>query len=65
MEKARLRRAREEEAARARDEAERRAAEATAAAMEEAEKKIKRETPPGGSRVDTFEGSSKGTPPPG
>ena len=66
-EKARLQRAREAEAARAREEAERRAAAATAAAMEEAEAKLRRETPPGGSRVETlrklFEGdaSSKTT----
>ena len=46
-EKARLQRAREAEAARAREEAERRAAAATAAAMEEAEAKLRRETPPG------------------
>ena len=44
----------EEETARAREEAKRRPAEATAAAMEEAAKKIKREMPPGGSRMDTF-----------
>ena len=48
-EKARLQRAREAEAARAREEAERRAAAATAAAMEEAEARLQRETPPGGS----------------
>ena len=53
-EKARLQRAREAEAARAREEAERRAAAATAAAMEEAEAKLQRETPPGGSRVETL-----------
>ena len=47
--KARLQRAREAEAARAREEIERRAAAATAAAMEEAEAKLQRETPPGGS----------------
>ena len=61
-EKARLQRAREAEAARAREEAERRAAAATAAAMEEAEAKLRRETPPGGSRVETlrklFEGDA-------
>ena len=61
-EKARLQRAREAEAARARKEAERRAAAATAAAMEEAEAKLQRETPPGGSRVETlrklFEGDA-------
>ena len=45
-EKARLQRVREEETPRARKEAKRRAAEDTAAAMEEAEKKIKRTTPP-------------------
>ena len=52
-EKARLQRAREAEAARAWEEAEGRAAAATAAAMEEAEAKLQRETPPGGSRVET------------
>ena len=61
-EKARLQQAREAEAARAREEAERRAAAATAAAMEEAEAKLRRETPPGGSRVETlrrlFEGDA-------
>ena len=54
-EKARLQQAREAEAARAREEAERRAAAATAAAMEEAEAKLQRETPPGGSRVETLQ----------
>ena len=53
-EKARLQQAREAEAARAREEAERRAAAATAATMEEAETKLQRETPPGGSRVETL-----------
>ena len=53
-EKARLQQAREAEAARAREEAEGRAAAATAAAMEEAEAKLCRETPPGGSRVETL-----------
>ena len=61
-EKARLQQVREAEAARAREEAERRAAAATAAAMEEAEAKLRRETPPGGSRVETlrrlFEGDA-------
>ena len=61
-EKARLQQTREAEAARAREEAERRAAAATAAAMEEAEAKLRRETPPGGSRVETlrklFEGDA-------
>ena len=61
-EKARLQQTREAEAARAREEAERRAAAATAAAMEEAEAKFRRETPPGGSRVETlrklFEGDA-------
>ena len=61
-EKARLQRARETEAARAREEAERRAAAATAAATEEAEAKLQRETPRGGSRVETlrklFEGDA-------
>ena len=60
--KARVQRAREAEAARAREEAEARAAAATAAAMEEAEAKLRRETPPGGSRVETlrklFEGDA-------
>ena len=54
-EKARLQQAREAEAARAREEAEGRAAAATAAAMEEAEAKLRRETPPGGSRVETLQ----------
>ena len=61
-EKARLQRARQAEAARAREEAEARAAAATAAAMEEAEAKLRRETHPGGSRVETlrklFEGDA-------
>ena len=61
-EKARLQRTREAEAARAREEAEARAAAATAAAMEEAEAKLRRDTPPGGSRVETlrklFEGDA-------
>ena len=61
-EKARLQRAREAEAVRAREEAKRRAAAATAAAMEEAEAKLQRKTPPGGSRVETlrklFEGDA-------
>ena len=61
-EKARLQRAREAEAARAREEAEARAAAATSAAMGEAEAKLRRETPPGGSRVETlrklFEGDA-------
>ena len=60
--KAQLQQAREAEAARAREEAEVRAAAATAAAMEEAEAKLRRETPPGGSRVETlrklFEGDA-------
>ena len=60
--KARLQQAREAEAARAREEAEARAAAATAAAMEEAEAKLRRGTPPGGSRVETlrklFEGDA-------
>ena len=62
VEKAPLQRAREAEAARAREEAERRAAAATAAAMEETEAKLQRETPRGGSRVETlrklFEGDA-------
>ena len=61
-EKDRLQRARKAEAVRAREEAERRAAASTAAAMEEAEAKLQRETPPGGSRVETlrklFEGDA-------
>ena len=61
-EKARLQQTRAAEAARAREDAERRAAAATAAAMEEAETKLRRETPPGGSRVETlrklFEGDA-------
>ena len=61
-EKARLQRAREAEAAHDREEAERRAAAATAAAMEEAEANLQRESPPGGSRVETlrklFEGDA-------
>ena len=61
-ENARLQRAREAEAARAQEGAERRAAAARAAAMEEAEAKLQRETPPGGSRVETlrklFEGDA-------
>ena len=60
--KARLQRAREAEAARAPKEAKGRAAAATAAAMEESEAKLQRETPPGGSRVETlrklFEGDA-------
>ena len=51
-EKARLQQQREREAARAHEEAEKRVAKATAAAMEEAKRKIQRETPPGGSRVE-------------
>ena len=61
-EKARLQRARETEAARAREDAEGRAAAATAAAVAEAEAKLRRETPPGESRVETlrklFEGDA-------
>ena len=61
-EKARLQQAREAEAARAREEAEGRAAAATAAAMAKAGAKLRRETPPGGSRVETlrklFEGDA-------
>ena len=61
-EKAWLQQAREAEAARGREEAEGRAAAATAAAMEEAEAKLRRETPPEGSRVETlrrlFEGDA-------
>ena len=61
-EMARLQRARDAEAAGARKEAERRAAAATAAAMEKAAAKLRRETPLGGSRVETllklFEGDA-------
>ena len=61
-EEARLQQAREAEAARAREEAERRAAAATAAAMKRRDAKLQRETPPGGSRVETlrklFEGDA-------
>ena len=61
-EKAQLQQQREREAARAHEEAKKRAAEATAAAMEEAERKIGHEMPPGGSPVDTlrsfFDGNS-------
>ena len=61
-EKARLQQARDAEAARAQEEAEGRAAAATAAAMAEAEAKLRRETPPGASRVETlrklFEGDA-------
>ena len=53
-EKAGLQQARKAGAARAREEAEGRAAAATAAAMEEAEAKLRRKTPPGGSRVETL-----------
>ena len=53
-ERARLQQALEAQAARAREEAKRRAAAASAAAMEEAEAKLQRETPPGGSRVETL-----------
>ena len=52
-EKTRLQRAPEAEAARAREETERRAAAPMAAAMEEAKAKLQRETPPGGSRVES------------
>ena len=61
-EKARLQQAREAEAARAWEEAEGQAAAATAAAMAEAEDKLRRETTPAGSRVETlrklFEGDA-------
>ena len=53
-EKARLQQTREAEAARAREEAEGRAAADTAAAMAEAEAKLRHDTPPGGSRVETL-----------
>ena len=52
--KARRQQQREREDVPAQEEAEKRAAEATAAATENAERKIRRETPPGGSRVDTL-----------
>ena len=61
---ARLQQAREAEAARAREKAEVRAAAATAAAMEEAEAKLRRETPPKDHEWRPFESFSKGTPPP-
>ena len=54
VEKAQLQQQPEREAAPAHKEEERRAAQAIAAAMEEAERKIGRETPPGGFRVDTL-----------
>ena len=50
----RLQQQREQEAARAHEEVQRRAAEAAIAAMEDAGRKIQRETPPGRSRVDTL-----------
>ena len=60
--KARLQQAQEAKAARAREEAEARAAAATAASMEEADAKLRRETPSGESRVETlrklFEGDA-------
>ena len=59
-----LRQQAEREAAHAHKEAERHAAEATTAAMEEAESKICHNTPQVGSRVDYSGGSSTGTPPP-
>ena len=59
-EKAWLQRARKAETARAREQAEGRAAVATAAAMEEAEGKLRRETPPGGSGVETLWRLSEG-----
>ena len=59
-EKARLQRAQEAEAARAREEADGRAAAATAATMAEAEAKLRRETPPGGSRGETLRKLSEG-----
>ena len=52
--KARLQQAREAKAARVREEAEGRAAAATAAAMAEVEAKLRRETPPGESRLETL-----------
>ena len=59
-EKARLQQTWEAKAARAREEAEGRAAAATAAAMAEAEAKLRRVTPPGGSRVETLRKLFKG-----
>ena len=60
--KAQLQRVHEEETALAHEQAERQAADATAAVMEGAEKKMKRGTSPGRSRLDTlrklFEGDS-------
>ena len=54
-EKVRLQKVHEEETARTREEAERRAPEVTAAALEEAEKKIKPKTPPEGSCADNLQ----------
>ena len=59
---ARLQQQREQEAVRAHEEAEKPAAEETAAAMEEVERKIPRETPPGGSRVDILRRFFDGNP---
>ena len=53
-EKARLQQQREWRAAHANEESEGRASAATVVAMEEAGRKVCRETPPGGSRVDTL-----------
>ena len=61
-EKAWLQQAREAEAVCSWEEAERRAAAATAAAMEEAEAKLQRETPAGGSRVETLQKLFQGDP---
>ena len=60
-EKARLQRAREAKAARAREEAKKPAAAAKAAAMEEAEAKLQRETPREDPEWRTFDSSSKET----
>ena len=65
MKKARLQQQSEGQAACAHEEAARRAATATAAAMEEAKRKIRRETPPRGSRVDTLRRFLDGDPTPG
>ena len=65
MKKARLQQQREGEPACAHEEAETRAAEATAAAMEEAKRKIRREMPPRGSQVDTLRRFLDGDPTPG
>ena len=62
--KARVQQQRERQGARAHEEAKRRAAEATATAMEDAARKVRRETPPGASRVDILRRFFDGDPPP-